>query len=220
MRVHVDIVSDTVCPWCFVGKRRFEAAVAALRAGGRPDLEVAVRWRPFFLDPTLPREGVDKLAHYRRKFGEERMAQMIPYMRAVGAKESPPIAFSYGGRIGNTLDSHRLLALAYEQGGAALQGELVEALFRAYFEAERDVGSRDVLADAAAAAGMDRAAVAAFLASDAKADDVKAEVEAFRRKHRVSGVPFFVLNGRLTLSGAQDVETFVDALQEAAQQSA
>jgi predicted DsbA family dithiol-disulfide isomerase len=212
MRVRVDVVSDTICPWCFVGKRRFDAAVAALRAAGRPDLEVDVRWRPFFLDPSLPREGVDKLAHYKRKFGEERMAQMIPYMRATGAKETPPIAFSYGGRISNTLDSHRLLELAHEQGGASLQNALVERLAHAYFEAEQDIGDREVLADAAASAGMERGAVAAFLASDAKAAEVKAEAEAFRREHRVTGVPFFVLNGRRTLSGAQDVETFVEAL--------
>lgn len=146
---------------------------------------------------------------------------MLPYMARVGAAEAPPIAFDYGGRISNTLDSHRLLELALHRGGAALQDRLVEELFARYFTRRGDLGDHALLTDAAVAAGMDAAEVTAFLAGDGLAADVKREVAAWAARYRITGVPFFVLDGgRLTLSGAQDVATFADALDDVASRPA
>lgn len=126
--VTVDVVSDTICPWCWVGKRRLERAVAAVRAQlareGGPPLAVELRWHPFFLDPTLPKGGVDKLGRYTAKFGAHRVAAMLPRMQAVGAAEG--IRFSFGGLTADTTNSHRVMALALRTGGAALQNAVNE----------------------------------------------------------------------------------------------
>ena len=169
------------------------------------------------LDPSLPAVGVSKMERYAAKFGAERMAAMIPYMQRIGSAEKPPIKFSYGGRISNTLDSHRLLEFALQRGGPELQTALVEQLFHAYFEMEADVGDRRALTDAAVAVGMDRQEVSTFLDSDVLVDDVKRDVTAWASRYRISGVPHFVIDGRLSLSGAQEADTFEEALTEAAE---
>ena len=201
-----------VCPWCYVGARRF--AAAARKFGPALGLQFEIRWRPYQLNPT--QKDAVKLDMYNSKFGAARVAQMLPQMAAVGAQCDPPIKFSYGGMIGNTLDAHRLLELAWRQGGAALQNAVQERLFRAYFEEEQSVGDHAVLVRCAAEAGMDEAAVRAFLATPQLADEVKAEIREFATSNRISGVPVFILDGKLKLSGAQDVEVFGDAFQELA----
>jgi predicted DsbA family dithiol-disulfide isomerase len=197
---------------CFVGKRRLEKAMRAAKERN-PALEFEVRWHPFFLDPSLPPEGVDKMGMYKAKFGEARMAQMLPYMAAVGAADG--ITFDYGGRVANTLQSHRLIEFARGAGGAAAQDRLVEALFKAYFENQGNLGDTETLLAAAEAAGLDRGAAAAHLASDAGKDDVVRDVRAYASKFRISGVPFFALNdGKLKLSGAQEPATLLDAFEQ------
>lgn len=205
-----------VCPWCLVGKRRLDKAAQAARE--QLGVELVVRWRPFFLDSTLPPSpGFDKLAHYNAKFGAQRVAAMVPAMKDVGAREG--VAFSYGGRISNTLDAHRLAEHAYEVGGSPLQCAVMDAMMRAYFEREADVGDAAVLADAAASAGMDRAEAAAYLASDAGRGEVARQAASGRvggpRGARVSGVPFFVVNGRYALEGAQEPGVLLEAIRAA-----
>ena len=208
----VSIVSDTICPWCFVGKRRFEKAVKAL--GG---LSVQVRWRPFFLDPGLPAGGVDKMARYTEKFGAARVAQMLPMMAQVGKTED--IVFDYGGRISNTLTSHALLELAWQRGGAVLQDALVEALFKFYFEGQGDLGDAGALRGVCASAGLavDEGLEAVLAGRSPLCAEVVAEAEEWRARHGISGVPFFVLENaagkKLQLSGAQEADVIADALE-------
>ena len=209
--IHVDVVSDTICPWCFVGKRRLLAGLALARRAARTPLELEVRWRPFFLDDTLPGgAGVDKLARYNAKFGAARVASMLPMMARVGAAEG--IAFAWGGNTGATLDSHRLQEWARREGGPPLADRLNEELFQRYFERAQTPCDREVLADAAAAAGLDRAAAAAFLASGELAREVQAEAAEWRAAHAVSGVPFFVFDGVEVVEGAQDAAIFAAVL--------
>ncbi|RUP43716.1 hypothetical protein BC936DRAFT_136821 [Jimgerdemannia flammicorona] len=205
--VTIDIVSDTICPWCFVGKRRLETAIAqAIKA--HPGTKFETVWHPYELDPTLPKESVDKHANYVKKFGEERMKQMLPYMENIGKAEN--ISFNFGGRVGNTTDSHRLVWWATKQGK---QDEMVEELFRHYFEQERDVADVETLAEIARKVGLDRNATLAFLQSDEGRAEVKAEIYRNMGKS-ISGVPHFMIDKRYTLSGAQPPETFVELFDE------
>ena len=192
-----------------MGKRRLEEAVRLLQAR-RPGVEVDVHWRPFFLDPGLPREGVSKMERYNKKFGEDRVRQIILHMQRVGQQHNPPIRFSYGGLIANTLDSHRLIEHAAAHGK---QDGVVEALFARYFEREANIGDRAVLLDAAVEAGLPRDATAAFLASDAGAAETRAAAADLVQRHNVSGVPHFIIGDRVQFSGAQEAPTIVDAFE-------
>ena len=145
--VTIDVVSDTVCPWCFVGKRRLEAAMRAV-----PDLLYTVKWHPFQLDPTLPITGVDKLSRYEAKFGKQNIGAMLSNMLEVGKREG--ISFDYGGKIANTVDSHRLLEWAARKGGPAVQNALTERLFSFYFERQGDLSDHSALSHEAAAVGL------------------------------------------------------------------
>jgi predicted DsbA family dithiol-disulfide isomerase len=209
--VTIDIVSDVICPWCFVGKRRLAAALASL-----PDVDATVRWRPFLLDASLPAGGVDKMAHYARKFGAARVAAMIPAMAATGAALSPPVAFDYGGRIFPTHFAHATIEAAWAAGGAELQDAIVEALFRHYFEARGDLDAADV-ARVAEGAGLVGAAAAAARGAGA----VAAEAAAWRDEHAIDGVPFFVIRGAgardaVTVGGAQEPRALAAAVARAA----
>lgn len=192
-----------------MGKRRLEEAIRTLR---ERDIDVEVRWRPFFLDDSLPREGMSKMERYERKFGAGRVRQIIPHMQQVGKQHDPPIHFSYGGLISNTLDSHRLIEYA-AGAGAGKQDAVVEALFRRYFEQEANIGSHDVLVDAATEAGLDRDAVAAFLASPAGAAEAQAEARELVRRHSISGVPHFIVGDKVGVSGAQEAPTMVQIVE-------
>jgi predicted DsbA family dithiol-disulfide isomerase len=216
-RVVVNVVSDAICPWCFVGKRRLEKAVAALGAAA----VVTVRWRPYFLDATLPPEGVDKLERYTKKFGAARVAQMLPMMEKVGAAEG--IAFDYGGRISPTALAHALAELAWARGGAAQQDRLVEALFKFYFERQGDLGDAAALRGVCAGAGLAGADVEAVLARDSPLlAAVEAEADEWRERFDVSGVPLFVIQREgpdgpvgqpVVMEGAQEPEMLLAAFQ-------
>jgi predicted DsbA family dithiol-disulfide isomerase len=202
----IDVVSDVVCPWCFVGKRRLEEAVA--RAG----VPIEVRWRPFQLDPTIPPEGKGRREYLEGKFGSlERVRPMHDRLVEIGRAEG--IAFDFD-RIAispNTLDAHRLVRWAGETGR---QQEMVEALFRAYFLEGRNIGAHTVLADVAAEVGLPRAGIAARLATDEDRDAVAAEIAAAQRIG-VTGVPTFILAGRYGIAGAQAAEQLADAIKAA-----
>jgi predicted DsbA family dithiol-disulfide isomerase len=209
--VSVDVVSDVVCPWCYIGKRRLERALSSLHAR-EPDVAVTVRWHPFELNPDLPTEGVDRKAYLEAKFGgPERAVQIYDRVRAAGRTVELPLALEAIARQPNTRDAHRLIAWAQQQRDA---GDLVERLFRAYFVEGRLVGDRAELARLAAEAGYDGEATRAFLASPALVD----EVDAAQRRARemgVGGVPFFVFNGKVALSGAQEPDVMLQALAQA-----
>jgi predicted DsbA family dithiol-disulfide isomerase len=200
--VTIDIVSDAICPWCYVGKRRLAAALATL-----PNVDASIRWRPFYLDPSLPVTGVDKMTHYIKKFGRERVNDIIPKMAAVGRGLAPPVAFDYGGRIHPTSWAHVMIEAAWAAGGAALQDAVVEALFAHYFEKKGDLTKAEV-ARVAASAGF--AGAAAVAGGQALVDE---EVAHWRREFGVQGVPFFIINGgAATLSGAQESAVLADAI--------
>jgi len=209
----IDVVSDVVCPWCYVGKRRLEAALARLREA-EPDLPVAVRWHPFQLNPDLPREGVDRRGYLEAKFGGPARAQEI-YARvsAAGATVGIPFAFDAIERQPNTLDAHRLIAWAQSRREGDPDA-LVERLFRAYFLDGRFLGDRETLVATAADAGYDPDDARRFLASDELADAI-AGADERARSLGVSGVPFFIFGGKTALSGAHEPETLLDAIAQA-----
>ncbi len=203
----IDVVSDAVCPWCFIGKRRLEKAIAL------SDVPVAVRWHPFQLDPTIPPEGKSRRAYLEAKFGTaERIAELHANIEAAGASEGIDFAFDKIKVSPNTLDAHRLIRWAAEHGR---QEAVVEALFRAYFLEGRDIGDREVLAELAANAGMDRARVAERLASDEDRREVSAEI-ASAQQIGVTGVPTFIIASRYGVVGAQAPATLAQAFAEAA----
>jgi len=211
----VAVVSDVVCPWCYVGKRHLEAALATLAEAGDP--VPVVRWHPFELNPGLPPDGVPRREYLERKFGGPARAGQI-YDRVRSAGTQAGIAFDFE-RIQlqpNTRDAHRLVAWAQSQGDA---DALVEALFRAYFIEGRFVGSQEVLAEIAGASGFDAAAAADFLFSGHGTDEIGA-AEARAADLGVSGVPFFIVDGRYGLSGAQPSEAIVGAIRRARQREA
>ncbi|PRP74306.1 hypothetical protein PROFUN_11808 [Planoprotostelium fungivorum] len=196
--IKIDVISDTICPWCYVGKRRLDTALKSFS-----NAKFEINWKPFFLDPNLPSEGVDKMEMYAKKFGKSRIEGMIAAMKQTGLNENPPIQFSYGGKVANTLDSHRLIEYSKHHNK---QEEVVSELFSDYFEGEKNIGSRDVLTDAAVRAGLDGGQVSRFLESSEGVEQVKEEVEEAHLKYRVSGVPFFIFEGKYALSGAQEPE--------------
>ena len=207
----ISVVSDTVCPWCYVGKNRLDKAIARHKANeaGRSDV-FNVTWLPYYLNPDAPKESVDKHDYYKSRFGEERSAMMHKRMSGIG--EEVGIHFKFGGRTGNTRDSHRLVQLAKTKGEGA-QTKLVEALFRAYFEEEQDITSHEALQVAAERAGISEDEVKDWLATDAGGREVDEEVMEARRKG-ISGVPNFTLQGVYEIGGAQDEEAFLGMFQK------
>ena len=211
--VVVDVVSDVVCPWCYIGKRRLEAAIAQLREAN-PDLPFAIRWHPFQLNPDLPPEGVDRKRYLEAKFGGPERARQV-YERVTAAGRTVGIAFDFDAieRQPNTLLAHRLVAWAQSrQEGDA--DALVEGLFRANFIEGRFVGSVDELVAIATAAGYDPADARAFLESDALKDEV-AQADVRAREMGIGGVPFFIFDGKTAVSGAQEPATIVQAIAQA-----
>lgn len=210
MTLSVEVWSDVACPWCYVGKRRLEAATARLE----PGTVVDVRWRSFELDPSAPREqppGTSYAARLARKYRmpEPEAQQRIDHMVALAAEDDLALRFDRI-RPGNTFDAHRLLHLARRQG---LQGALKERFFRGYFEDGEAIGDPATLARLAAEVGLAGVEIERVLAGDALAADVRAD-EAEAQRLGIHGVPFFVLEGRYGVSGAQPVEVLVEALQQ------
>ena len=195
----VAIVSDTICPWCYIGKRRFERASV-----GRP-ADLSVEWRPFQLNPDMPTEGVERRRYMVAKFGsEERVAEIFGAIERAGEAEDIRFVFDRILRTPNTVDSHRLIGLA---GSRGVQDQVVEALFRRYFEQGEDIGDSEVLAAAGADGGLDGDEVRRFLAGSIGADEVRRESKAASRMG-ISGVPCFVFEGRYAVSGAQSPDVF------------
>jgi predicted DsbA family dithiol-disulfide isomerase len=202
MTLPIDIISDVICPWCYIGKRRLEKAVAAL------DRPVKVRWLPFQLNPSMPKEGISRKDYRTAKFGSlERSLELDAKVVAVGQEEGIHFAFDRIERTPNTIDAHRLIWLADKEG---VQDAVVEALFRAYFTEGRDISKRQTLIDVVAKSGLDRRKAENVLESDEGLEAIKEAGEQARR-FRVDGVPFFIINGKITLGGAQPPEAFLEA---------
>ena len=197
--MHIAIVSDTICPWCYIGKRRFERAQT-----GRP-ADIEVEWRPYQLNPDMPAEGVDRQRHLVAKFGsEERVAEIFAAIEQAGDAEGITFVFDRIARTPNTVDSHRLIEFA---GEAGVQDAVVESLFRRYFEQGEDIGDHDVLAAAGVDGGLDEGDLRRFLDGSDMVEEVKRESEAASRAG-ISGVPCFIFERRYAVTGAQTPDVF------------
>lgn len=206
--LRIDIVSDAICPWCYIGKRQLERALTTLAAEG---LHFSVHWNPFQLNPDMPKEGRDRAAYRAQKFGSaERVREMDERVTGAAANVGLDFRLDLIQRTPNTLDAHRLIWFAGREGH---QDAVMEAVFVAYFTQGRDIGDPDVLADCAAQAGMDRAVVADFLAGDTAAQEMLAADRA-AREAGVNGVPSFFLDGYGLFSGAMPAETMAEALRK------
>ena len=204
----IEIYSDVVCPWCYVGKRRLERALGHLN----DRVKAQITWRPFQLNPTMPKEGMNRTTYLTAKFGSlDAFSQMEEHLLAAGAAEHIPFAFEKMTRTPNTCMAHRLIWYAEQQGR---QNAAVESLFRGYFTEGVDIGSVPVLGQLAGRAGLDAAAVESFLHSEEGTTEVKAE-EAAGHRLGIRGVPYFIVNGSLSISGAQPPDIFVSAFQQA-----
>lgn len=208
----IDIFSDVVCPWCFIGKRRLERALSE-----RPDLDVEVTWRAFQLNPEMPPEGMDRSRYLVAKFGSgERAKRIYDEITTAGAGEGIDFGFDRIASTPNTVNAHRLIRLAGEKG---CQEQVVELLFHRYFEEGVDIGDDGHLTAVATEAGLDRAAVRAYLASDSGLGAVRIE-ELEARRLGITGVPCFIIDNRYAISGAQASEVFLRVFETARQSAA
>lgn len=197
----IDVFSDPICPWCFIGKRRMEKA---LEQGGLAG-KVSIRWRAFQLNPGMPAAGMDRQSYLTLKFGGgERAAQIYDAIRDTGKKVGIPFDFGRIKRTPNTVKAHRLIRYAARSGR---DGAMVEALFRRYFLDGEDIGDSEVLAAVAEECGLDGATVRGWLAGDEETDTVQEEHD-FAVSMNIDGVPCFVVEGRYAVVGAQEPEAF------------
>lgn len=196
--MHLDIYSDTICPWCFIGKRRLERALAE-----RPEPGMTVTWKAFQLNPDMPGEGMDRRRYLELKFGGPDNAKRIyDRVREAGREEGIAFVFDDISRTPNTIASHSLIRFASQR---TKTDAAVSALFDAYFLRGEDIGDSDVLVAAAAAAGLDEAEARSYLESGEDAESIRSE-DAHARKAGIQGVPTFVLDNKYVLSGAHPPE--------------
>jgi predicted DsbA family dithiol-disulfide isomerase len=213
MDLQVDIVSDVICPWCYIGKRRFERAVAAV--GGRH--RIAVTWRPFQLNPDMPIEGMERGPYLEAKFGDAaRAGAFLARIEAAGVAEGIALAFDRIVRTANTVQAHRLIRLGQR---LERQDAIVEALFQGYFTEGADIGVNAVLVGLAERAGLPAAEVEPYLAGDRDRELVLGEDDAARRMG-INGVPCFILEQQYAISGAQEPEVLAEAFDRVAELAA
>lgn len=215
-RLSLDIVSDVMCPWCIIGWLKFEKVMAHF--AGR--LDFRVQWHPFELNPDMPREGEDAASHVMRKYGITAEQSRANSGKMAGVAAELGFAFNRGPdfRMRNSFDAHRLLSWAgaleepEQVDATGVQTALKLALFRAHFTDNRDVSDHDVLADVAASVGLDAARARTILAGEEFAEMVRVE-EAYWADQNITGVPAFVLGGRMLVPGAQDPEIFIRVIE-------
>jgi predicted DsbA family dithiol-disulfide isomerase len=202
----LDIISDAICPWCYIGKRQVERALPLLAADG---LEFSVHWHAFQLNPDMPAAGVDRREYRLKKFGNdpERLAQMDQRVTEAAAAVGLPFRTDLMLRTPNTIDAHRVIWLAERH---AVQDAVVEALFRGFFTEGADIGDTPTLIELATRAGLDRAAVTAMLAGDEGRQEVLGE-DAMARRSGLDGVPTFTMQGHVLFSGAVPADTMAEA---------
>jgi predicted DsbA family dithiol-disulfide isomerase len=209
--VTVDVVSDVVCPWCFIGKKRIEKAIAL-----RPDIAVTLRFHPYFLNDWIPREGISREQYLITKFGSvERYAQIAERVKAAAADEGLVYAPDKISRQPNTTDCHRLILWADKFGNAA---RMKQRLMDLYFTKGGDLTSNDVLAQAAADVGLDRAEISRLLATEQDIDNVTQQADAAKASG-IDGVPCFIFGGVFAVSGAQSPDYLAGAIERAAEEA-
>lgn len=210
--MQIDVVSDTICPWCFIGKRRLMRALYE-----RPEIQFDLRWRAYRLDPSIPPEGVDRREYLAAKFGDNpNRDAMASALRDAGANENIAFAFDRIELTPNTTNSHRLIRWA---GSAGVQTDVVELLFSAYFEQGRDIGDETVLAQIAGEAGMDSELVLQLLNEDADRELVERE-DALAHQMGISGVPTFIFGSKYLVSGAHDPEQLLKVIDRVIEETA
>lgn len=209
--IKLDVMSDPICPWCYIGKTHLDRALAEV-----PDHPFAIEWHPFQLNPDMPREGMDRRTYLERKFGGKEGA-VRAYAPVVehAANAGLSINFEAMERTPNTLDAHRLIHWA---GIERKQTEAVDALFDAYFVQARDIGDHDVLSDIADSIGMDASVVRRLLGSDADAEDIQKR-DAHSRQMGISSVPTFIVAQQHAVPGAQPPDLWIKVIQELKEQS-
>jgi predicted DsbA family dithiol-disulfide isomerase len=205
--MRIEIFSDVICPWCFIGKRRFETAISRLRERG-VNADVDYVFRPFQLDPSAPTDSPTPAKDaYAKKFGgEERATEILQHVTSVAAQDNITFNMDIAVRA-NTFLAHRLLGYALKQHGAAVQIDLKEKIMDAYFTNGLNIGEVSVLADCAESVGIPQMDAIAFLDSDSLVDEVRAEI-AEASEYGITAVPTFIINGQWSVPGAQDVDMF------------
>ena len=213
--LNIDIVSDVVCPWCYIGKRHVEQAILQWQQR-HPDAVVNVRWHPFQLNPDLPLEGTDRKGYLEAKFGGPQRAKEI-YARVAAAGRNAGLELNFDGILKqpNTLAAHALIAYAQTADEGAHGDAVAERLFKAYFVDGEFIGDLDVLVAIAAECGLDAAATRAVLSERATLDQIAAQDVSVRQKG-ITGVPFFIFNEKVALSGAQPPDVLLDAMEKSA----
>lgn len=207
--INIEVVSDHVCPWCYVGKRRLEAAIAQ-----RPELDIEVKWQPFQLSPEMPREGRRRVEHYREIFGEERAEIIMGSMKDTGIEEGIQFGADPEAMSPNTLSAHVLMLWAREDESVNAN-EVAEKLFHAHHVDCDDIGDHAVLLRIAREVGLDDAGLAEKLLAGADEDKVVEMIHESTARG-ITGVPFFIIDGRYGLSGAQPADALVEALDQIA----
>ena len=203
----IDVISDVICPWCYIGKKRLEKGLAL-----RPDVATEIRWRPYQLDPTIPMGGIDRQLYMLQKFGDpHKIVEMHKRIATVGLEEGIHFNFAAIERSPHTLDAHRMIRWAYDVG---LVDEVVSGLFRAFFEDGRDIGDHEVLADIGNIAGMRPEGVAKMLASDDDKNTVSMEFMQAQQMG-IRGVPCFIFGSQVAVNGAETPETIAMAIDAA-----
>lgn len=206
--IQLDIISDPICPWCYIGKTRLDQALAK-----RPSHPFIIAWHPFQLNPDMPREGIERAGYYPAKFGGDEGAARVT-SQIMAAAEETGLSFDLGAipRVPNTLDAHRLILWAGVEG---VQTQVVDDLFQAYFQDHRDIGEKEVLADIADGAGLDAALMHQLLSSDSDLEAVREQDTAFRGMG-VTGVPTFLVDRKQAVPGAQPADLWVKVIDEIA----
>ena len=207
-RFTIDVVSDVICPWCFLGKRRLDVALAAI------EKDVFIRWRPYMLDPTIPPQGLDRQQYMLNKFGPEQLKTIHDPLIEAGNEIGVPYNFNLITRTPNSLDAHRLSRWAHT---VERQTEMVERLFMAYWSEGKDVGDRDVLAQCAGEAGINAQQIRELLDTDQDVAETRTEIE-HATNIGVTGVPTFILAQSYALVGAQSPEVLADAIDRVAKE--
>ncbi len=209
MKLAIEVISDVICPWCFIGKRRLEKACASL-----DPVEVVVNWLPYQLNPGMPPEGISRKENRIQKFGSlERSQELDANVGANGKDEGIDFRFDLIERTPNTVDAHRLIWLAGQQG---CQNAVVEALFLAYFTNGKDLSDRSILLDVVVQAGLQKKLAQDLLASSDGLNEIEA-AKQLAQQVSVDGVPFFIVNRKVALAGAQPVDSFLEVFRQVEQ---
>ncbi|QDT78650.1 DSBA-like thioredoxin domain protein [Gimesia maris] len=209
MQLSVDVISDVICPWCYIGKRRLEKAIRALD----DQYEIQVRWHPFQLNPLMPKAGISRKEYRTKKFGSwERSTELDARVVAVGAVEGIHFHFDAIDKTPNTVDAHRLIGWAEQHG---CQDKVVESLFQAYFVEGQDIGNHQTLIQVVSAAGLNPQAAEALLLSDDGMDAMD-QGKILSQRHQIDSVPSFIIDRKITISGAEQAEVFLTAFTQIA----